>query len=259
MKLNNIFYMPYPGNKRNEIKQFYNFLNFENIDTIIEPYAGTSVISYYIASLHPNMKIILNDNNEYIKEIYDIIQDDNKVEQFENKVNEIKNSIITKDDYDNVIKNKDIYGWLIGNKYFNMRPNISPIGHRSKNTLHKPFKFRDYKIFDFYRNPNVIFTCEDAISVYENYKNNVNCMIIMDPPYISACNCFYLDDSMNIYEHLNNHNISAEQAKIYLILENQWIIKLLFRTNIILFQYDKKYELSKRKTTHILISNNNNI
>jgi hypothetical protein len=251
--------MPYPGNKRNEIKQFYNFLNFENIDTIIEPYAGTSVISYYIASLHPNMKIILNDNNEYIKEIYDIIQDDNKVEQFENKVNEIKNSIITKDDYDNVIKNKDIYGWLIGNKYFNMRPNISPIGHRSKNTLHKPFKFRDYKIFDFYRNPNVIFTCEDAISVYENYKNNVNCMIIMDPPYISACNSFYLDDSMNIYEHLNNHNISAEQAKIYLILENQWIIKLLFRTNIILFQYDKKYELSKRKTTHILISNNNNI
>lgn len=258
MRLNNIFYMPYPGNKRNEIKQFYNFLNFEGIDTIIEPYAGTSVISYYIASLHPNIKVILNDNNPYIKEIYDIINDDDKVEQFETKFNEIKNTITTKEAYDNVIKNKDIYGWLIGNKYFNMRPNLCPIGHRGNNTLQKLFKFRDYKIFDFYRNPNVSFTCQDAISVYENYKNNVNHMIIMDPPYIAACNSFYLDDSMNIYEHLNDNNITNEKAKIYLILENQWIIKLLFRTNNTLFQYDKQYALSKRKTTHLLISNEKN-
>jgi hypothetical protein len=255
MKLNNIFYMPYPGNKRNEIKQFYEYLNFEGIDTIIEPYAGTSVISYYISSLHPNLKVILNDNNIYIKEIYDIIQDDDKVEEFDNKVNEIKNTITTKDEYMNVINKKDIYAWLIGNKYFNMRPNMCPIGHRSGNTLQKLFKLRDYKIFDFYRNPNVSFTCQDAISVYETYKNNEKCMLILDPPYIAAYNSFYMDDSMNIYEYLNNNNISAEKAKIYLVLENQWIMKLLFKTNNILFQYDKKYELTKRKTSHILISN----
>lgn len=255
MKLNNIFYIPYPGNKRNEIKQFYGYLNFEGIDTIIEPYAGTSVISYYISSLHPNLKVILNDNNIHIKEIYDIIQDDDKVEEFDNKVNEIKNTITTKDEYMNVINKKDIYAWLIGNKYFNMRPYICPIGHRSNNTLQKLFRIRDYKIFDFYRNPNVSFTCQDAISVYETYKNNENCMLILDPPYIAACNSFYMDDSMNIYEYLNNNNIKNEKAKIYLVLENQWIMKLLFKTNNILFQYDKKYELSKRKTSHILISN----
>ena len=139
MKLNNIFYMPYPGNKRNEIKQFYEYLNFEGIDTIIEPYAGTSVMSYYISSLHPNIKVILNDNNIYIKEMYDIIQDDDKVEEFNNKINEIKNTITTKEIYDNVINKKDIYAWLIGNKYFNMRPNICPIGYRSNNTLQKLF------------------------------------------------------------------------------------------------------------------------
>lgn len=255
MKLNNIFYMPYAGNKRNEIKQFYDKLNFEGIDTIIEPYAGTSVMSYYISLLHPNLKVILNDNNIYIKEIYDIIQDDNKVEEFDNKVNEIKNTITTKDEYMNVINKKDIYAWLIGNKYFNMRPNICPIGHRSKNTLQKLFRIRDYKIFDFYINPNVSFTCQDAISVYETYKNNENCMLILDPPYIASCNSFYMDDSMNIYEYLNNNNIKNEKAKIYLVLENQWIMKLLFKTNNILFQYDKQYELTKRKTSHILISN----
>jgi nitrogenase molybdenum-iron protein alpha/beta subunit len=97
--------------------------------------------------------------------------------------------------------------------------------------------------------------CEDAIKVYEQYKNNKKCMIIMDPPYISTCNDYYLDHSMNIYEYLYHNNITQEKAKVYLILENILIIKLLFQHNNILFEYDKTYEASKKKTTHILISN----
>ena len=247
--------MAYAGNKRNEIKKLYPYLNFENINTIIEPYAGTSVISYYISSLHPNIKIILNDNNNYLKEIYDIIQDDEKVEQFDKEINDIKETIKTKADYMNVIKQKNIFGWFIGDKYYAIHTRQSPIGYRDESMMKNPFKLRDYKIFDFYRNPNVSFTSEDGIEVYEKYKNNENCMIIMDPPYISACNCFYIDDSMNIYEHLNDNNINEYKAKIYLILENIWIIKLLFKSNNILFEYDKKYEITRRKTTHILISN----
>jgi len=77
----------------------------------------------------------------------------------------------------------------------------------------------------------------------------------MDPPYISTCNDFYYDHSMNIYEYLYNNKITNEKAKIYLILENIWIIKLLFQHNFILFEYDKKYESSKKQTTHIIISN----
>jgi len=253
--MKNIFYMAYAGNKRNEIKNLYPYLNFENINTIIEPYAGTSVISYYISSLHPHLKIILNDNNKYLKEIYDIIQDDEKVEEFEKEINDIKETIKTKADYMNVINQKNIYGWFIGDKYYAIHSRQCPIGYRDESMLKKPFKLRDYKIFDFYKNPNVSFTSEDGINIYEKYKNNEKCMIIMDPPYISACNCFYIDESMNIYEHLNDNNINECKAKIYLILENQWIIKLLFKTNNILFEYDKKYEITRRKTTHILISN----
>ena len=99
--------------------------------------------------------------------------------------------------------------------------------------------------------------CEDAITVYEQFKNNNQCMILMDPPYLSTSNDFYYDHNMNIYEYLYNINITKENAKIYLILENIWIIKLLFQTNNILFEYDKHYVLSKKKTTHILISNVN--
>lgn len=247
--------MSYAGNKRNEIKNIYSYLNFENIDTIVEPYAGTSVISFYISSLHPNIKIILNDNNKYLKEIYDIIQDDEKIEQFEKEVNEKKDKIKNKEDYLKAINEKDIFGWFIGDKYYAIHARQCPIGYRDESRMKKPFKLRDYKIFNFYRNPNVSFICDDGINVYEQYKNNDNVMMIMDPPYIAACNCFYIDDSMNIYEHIHNNNIKECKAKIYLILENIWIIKLLFSSNNIIFEYDKKYEISRRKTTHILISN----
>ncbi len=99
--------------------------------------------------------------------------------------------------------------------------------------------------------------CDDALKVYEQFKNNDRCMIIMDPPYILTYNDFYCGNRINIYEYLNKNNISKEKAKIYLILENIWIIKLLFQNNFILFEYDKQYVLSKKQTSHIVISNTN--
>ncbi len=91
--------------------------------------------------------------------------------------------------------------------------------------------------------------CEDAIKVYEQFKNNKECIIIMDPPYVSTTTNFYYDYNMNIYEYLYNNNITNEKAKIYLILENIWIIKLLFQHNFILFEYDKQYIQSRKKKT----------
>ena len=77
----------------------------------------------------------------------------------------------------------------------------------------------------------------------------------MDPPYVSTTTNFYYDYNMNIYEYLYHNNITNEKIKIYLILENIWIIKLLFQHNFILFEYDKQYIQSRKKTTHIIISN----
>ena len=43
--MKNHFYMKYPGNKRKEMKGLYPYLDFTNINTIVEPYAGTCAIS----------------------------------------------------------------------------------------------------------------------------------------------------------------------------------------------------------------------
>ena len=65
-------------------------------------------------------------------------------------------------------------------------------------------------------------------------------------PYLETCNDFYNCADVNIYKFLYDNPIEKEKAKIYLILENMWIIKLLFQKNIVI-EYDKQYNGFKKK------------
>ena len=82
--------------------------------------------------------------------------------------------------------------------------------------------------------------------------------MFIDPPYIFTNNSFYnnarIQGNMYIYEYMSTNDICNEKAKIYLILENIWINKLLFKKNIIETN-EKTYQPSKSKTSHITISN----
>ncbi len=69
-----------------------------------------------------------------------------------------------------------------------------------------------------------------------------------------SCNDMYKHIGINIYEYLYNNPISKEKSKIYLCLENIWIIKLLFK-GYKFIEYNKKYEMTKKTTSHVLIEN----
>ena len=80
--MKNHFFMPYFGNNRNEVVKIYEVIepHLENIEHIIEPFCGSSALSFYISSLHPKrFKYILNDNNSHLIKIYKILQDDAKM------------------------------------------------------------------------------------------------------------------------------------------------------------------------------------
>ena len=255
--MKNHFYISYAGNKRNEAQGLYNVLSFDDVTTIVEPYCGTSALSYYISTKKPNLKYVLNDNNKYLKEMFDIILDDSKVKQFEDDFNKVVESFDSleslekkKEKYNEIIRKKDsLMGWFIGSKIYCIRPGLFPTESRP---YKKCIKLSEFPIFNFYRNNDITFTCQDAIKTYEEYSNKKDCIILLDPPYVSTCNDFYIDSNMNIYEYLYNNDIKKQKAKIYLILENIWIIKLLFEKNNKLLIYDKKYETSQKKTTHII-------
>ena len=70
-----------------------------------------------------------------------------------------------------------------------------------------------------------------------------------------ACNDFYINKTINIYEYFFKNDIKNFKSKIFFILEDIWINNLLFQNVKKLCSYDKKYEISKKKTTHVLFSN----
>ena len=246
----NHFYIAYAGNKRCEVKKIYDELNLEGITTIIEPFCGSCAISYYIWTLHPNLNFVLNDNNKYLKEMYEIIKN-NKINEFEKKINEdILPNVKTKENYDKFLKdNKELTGWFIANKYYNIRNGLFPKGKVMTN-----INLKSYPITEFFQKAKILFTNDDGIDCYSKYSNSKNNLLILDPPYLSVCNDFYHDSKTNVYEYIYNNPINKSKAKIIFILEDNWIIKLLFK-NYVKNTYEKLYQTSKKKTNHLIINN----
>lgn len=249
-KNRNHYFFPYFGNKRNEVEKLYEMIQMRGVNTIVEPFAGSQAISYYIWTMKPNIKFILNDNNPRLKELYEVFKCPIKTQEFIDRVNPLieicKNS---KEEYVKICKENTIEGFFICSKYYNIRPGLYPSLEKFK-----PLICDTVPIIKFYREADIIFTSTNGINIYNEYKDNKDAVIILDPPYINTNNDFYYDAELNIYEYLYNNDIGKEKAKIYLILEDIWIIKLLFKKYII-HRYEKKYETTKKQTNHLIISN----
>jgi len=257
----NHFIFPYVGNKRNEIIDFYKYLDFEGITTIIEPFCGSSAMSYYIAQKHPGkFKYILNDNNEILLRLYNTFKDEPGIDKLNEEINYFIDDFNSYEDdktrkhfYKNKIKEDTLLTYFIKNKICSIRPGLYPLINTKKKI--KNVDLRKHGVYDFIKNEDVIFEFGDGIDFYIKHAGNASVMILMDPPYVNSCNGFYDNPKGNIYEYLHDNDIQKNKAKTYLILENIWINKLLFRNSNLLFEYAKTYESSKRKTSHILISN----
>jgi 16S rRNA G966 N2-methylase RsmD len=119
----------------------------------------------------------------------------------------------------------------------------------------KHCNINDCDIIKFLREENVTIIKGDDIDIIEQNKNKKNVLMLIDPPYLQTYNSFYQNKDMNIYEYFNKNPIKKMKAKIYLVLEKNWIIDLLLKGNNVLLTTDKTYQISKKKTTHYMISN----
>jgi hypothetical protein len=257
--MKNHFYISYAGNKREEVEEIYKNLNFDGINTIIEPFCGSCAMSYYISLQRRNLKYILNDNDLYLKLMYEVLINDDKIKEFEESFK--KNMLYigrSKEKYLEVIKKNDLMGWFIKNKVYCLRVGLFPNSEKEIDNIIKRkgiINLKSFPIYDFFKNNDIEFYNLDWLEIYDKYKNNDNCLILFDPPYISTCNDFYINGSLNIYEYMFYNHMENEKARIYFILENIWIIQLLFNSyNKVI--YEKKYNGIKKKTVnHIIICN----
>lgn len=264
----NHFIIAYAGNKRKEYQYFKSKVNLDNIENIIEPFAGSCAISFNIwLEYGDKFNYYLNDNCENIYDLYKLIRDE-EPQDILNKLNEIKQTINGKEDYNKLFKknfknskqrdkdNFNIFEYIVIHKGYSIRVGLFNEKRFNKDAKIK-FNKLQLKFFEFLKSPNVFISLGDWSSIFDKFKDDDKSLIFLDPPYLQSCNDYYLDKTINIYEYLTKNNIDNFKSHIYLILEDNWIIKIIFNNNNAMMDYDKTYQQTKRKTTHILYKNNN--
>lgn len=243
------------GNKRREIKEIKPFLNdvsMENYDYIVEPFCGSGAFSFSMYDPeNKNIKYVLNDNSKDTIDTFNLIKK-YSVEEINNMINECLPNI-TKELWNNITKGKTEYSTIEyicamlcnGTRYYAPR--------------RKSFKFNktQLKFIDFIKLDNVIITCGDWFDCFDKYSKSRS-LFFIDPPYLLSCNGFYSDAdvirSVNPYTYFWDNDLSTFNCKLFFVLEDNWIIKRIFNKYII-HQYDKIYNMSRKKTTHLVISN----
>jgi len=254
--MKNHFLYSYLGNKRNETKQFLDNIKLDDIKNIIEPFSGSSAISFsiWLNNKDKNFNYYLNDSDKKLIEVYELMKNET-IEEIEKKINEFGNNIHNKEEWTNEFKNNDntIYSYIYFKKYSALgRYGLYPLGRKiSKFKISKETE----EFIEFIKQPNVYITLGDWFEVFDKFKNDETALFMIDPPYIMACNDYYTDRKLNMYEYFYDNKIENFKSHIYLILEDHWILRCLFANNKILLKYAKKYEISKKQTNHIIIYN----
>ncbi len=260
----NHFIFGYDGNKREEVQDIYDFMDLNDIEYIIEPFCGSSAISFYISLLHPKKyKYILNDKNADLIKLYNIMADDVKYRKFIKSVNDKLDIILNegaidkqKIKYNEIIKEKSTVAYYIKYKIRNIRPGLFPIYKK----ITKIDENSNCPIIDFLRNEDVKFYNMDAIELIKKYDIKNKCCFILDPPYMFTCNSNYNHneqgsvDNFNIYDYVASKSI---KSLFYIVLDYLWMIKYIFPEDKFKYKkYKKKYNgPRKRETIHCVITN----
>jgi hypothetical protein len=123
--------------------------------------------------------------------MYNIIKDDEKLKDFEDKIHLcIIPEVSKKQKYDEFTKeNNNIFGWFISHKYYNIRPGFFP-----SNKKFSEIDFKKFPIYNFYKYAKIEFYNLDGLEIYEIYRMDNKNSIIIDPPYLKSYNDFYLDN-----------------------------------------------------------------
>lgn len=254
--MKNHFFFSYCGNKREEVDRIYQQLNLTNKNIFVEPFCGSCAMSFYLSTKHPKQfKYIINDNNKFLIELFQLAKNKNKFDKFINSLNKKcfnkDGDFIDKETYINIIKEDTLQGYFIKYKWYTIRFGLYPVRKMS------PIK-EDCQFVNFLRSEDVTILNDDAINICNKYIDDKQAILFLDPPYINSCNGFYLSPNFNIYEYLFKikDELIKKESFILLCLEDIWIIRLLFdnlKDHFIV--YDKLYQMSKKKTSHIIIKN----
>lgn len=253
--MKNHFVFPYAGNKRQEVEKIHEYLKdkLEGVDTVVEPFCGSSAMSVYLSMQYPGrFKYVLNDFDENLVALYRLMQDEAKFKAFVAELNEIVQTIVDKEAYLAIVKQPGVMAFFVKNLIYRIKPGLYRIGYTPK-----AYNFDNLAILHFLRTENVEIRHNDGLDVFKKYKDDASCLMLVDPPYLLSDNSNYSDGcrASNVYEYCANTPIETMKARTVFVLADNWILRIMFK-NCIKESYDKTYSMAnKTKLKHLIISN----
>jgi len=258
--MSSLFYFPWTGNKRGEVKYFIDYIKAAKPKRIIEPFCGSCAVSlhcsikeglecdYIVNDTDPELISFLEHVKTYgCKELFQYCEDNRYVtkEEFKKIINQYKT-------------NPTLYNYLYYRKIYNLRPGIHP--PKTKKISTSPAKY--LKTDKFFKQANI--THEDYNDCINKYKDDPDALVFLDPPYLDSCNSDYSEYSKGTTQDLIPDNtvifidilnyLKNSKCKIILIMNGNALTRYLFNPWI-RGEYTKTYQLHKRKTKHLLITN----
>ena len=264
-----VFYFSYWGNKRNEIKHLTPYINFDDFDTICEPFGGSLAFSREVFLNHPDKKYVCSDIDQdlvrFCNGFYKVKNE--VVEAVKAQAEDIKSSDNPKDTYLDYLKCEptDDFDFFKHKLFYEaqycIRKGLCPYGYRPVS------KFVDYdkktkRIDDFFR--NVKYELCDFVDTIEKVKDDERAFLYLDPPYpIRSDYTTYVDNKIeHIWKYLIPHiRDNKFKCKYILSVDRNIFTEYLFKDYTI-GEYSKTYQpfnkkgrCNKRIVEHLVISN----
>lgn len=247
------------GNKTNDIKFFCMFFpDVTKIKNIIEPFGGSYAVSKYFYKNNKNLNYYVNDNDECLCSIY------KNPEEYINILNDADNCYDELKKNNNIVDGKKVIQYIENKNYDDKMTKYFKDSKLIKGAMYKRPKNNDYsydlnfmKIINFYN--------DDWEKFIKHYLYNNQNFIFLDPPYLFSNNSSYMSQRMDgkngssdntdmiykIYEIFINKKI---KSKIMFIINDMKILRWLFK-DFIKGEYEKIYQIGKRKEKHLIITN----
>lgn len=280
--MRNTFYFAYYGNKRNEIKEFINLIDFDKFETIVEPFGGSLAFSRYCYNLHPNKTYYISDSDIKITEFCnrfhlnksEIIK---KVEDKANYFLKMEDKTTSKLEWKKYINEVDSLntsdsGWIEGyffkNKIYSIRLSLFPFYEgqkRYKYPINLQMLISSNEDTDLFFKNNK-YLCQDFRIHLEKVKDDPKSFVFLDPPYPidSECSWYKDKESLNTWTYLIDYFDNCK-CKYIMILNSNVFMDIIFK-NKIKHRYFKMYCVNarhkdengnfvKKTAEHLVISN----
>lgn len=226
------------GNKQNDIKYFKDHLPLDS-KIIIEPFAGSFAV---IRNIYYDIKYkrVINDKDE---SWFGILRDIRKDPE-----------AVIKEIYDEWEK---LTNGGLTRKYCKFSDTLCVRGmiKEPNSALQNIF------LLSSLLNSSTV-TNDDFLKVCEKYKNNKDAFIFLDPPYLDSYNKSYFTDQATSKDLQDNTKmfvdfkeiLNSYKCKVMLIINNNYLTRYIY-SDYIKGEYDKVYQLTKRKNSHLIITN----